>query len=397
MKKLLLLIIPIIFFSNVISAKAYDVKLYLFYGDGCPHCAAEEEYLDELQDKYDYLKVVKYEVWYNEKNATLMQNVKDTFESSARGVPYTIIGDLDLSGYSEAFNKKIESQIELVHENGSEDVVAAVKKAGKFLVLSDILENPTKEDSKVTIPLIGEVDAKSFSLPLIAATIGLVDGFNPCAMWILIFLISFLITTKDRKKMWILGSVFLFTSAFIYMLFMMSWLTVSIQITKVIWIRTAIALIALVAGFINLRSYYRSTKLEVGCEVVDNKKRKSIINSIKKFVLEKNLGLAIIGIMALAVSVNFIELACSAGLPLLFTSVLSMNDLPNLEYFMYILIYILFFLIDDLIIFIISMFTFKVTGLSNKYSKYSHLIGGVVMFLIGLLLIIKPEWVMFNF
>ena len=393
MKKLILLLIPIIFFANIISAKAYDVKLYFFHGDGCPHCAEEEEYLEELEDKYDYLEVIEFEVWYDENNANLMYNVAATFGTAIKGVPYTVIGNYDLNGYSSSFEKVIAEKIEEAHENGSANVVSAVIDAGKSIDIDDV----KKEDTTVTIPLIGEVDAKSFSLPLIAAAIGIVDGFNPCAMWILIFLIGFLITTKDRKKMWVLGSVFLFTSAFIYMLFMMSWLTISIQITKVIWIRTAIAVIALIAGLINLRSYHRSKKLEVGCEVVDNKKRKSIMIKIKKFVLEKNIFLAILGIMALAISVNFIELACSAGLPLLFTSVLSMNNLPNVEYFSYILIYILFFLLDDLIIFAISMFTFKVTGLSNKYSKYSHLIGGIVMFIIGLLLIIKPEWVMFNF
>ena len=107
--------------------------------------------------------------------------------------------------------------------------------------------------------------------------------------------------------------------------------------------------------------------------------------------------LSIIGIITLAVSVNFIELTCSAGLPVAFTNILGVNNLTTMQYSFYMFLYILFFLLDDLIIFIIAMVTFKVTGISNKYTKYSHLIGGIMMLIIGLLMIFKPEWLMFNF
>src|SRR5574344_1014567 len=101
--------------------------------------------------------------------------------------------------------------------------------------------------------------------------------------------------------------------------------------------------------------------------------------------------------MALAFTVNLIELACSAGLPLLFTQILALNDLNNFQYFIYVILYIFFFLLDDLIVFIIAMKTFEITGISTKYNKYSHLIGGIIMLIIGLLMIIKPAWLMFNF
>lgn len=74
-----------------------------------------------------------------------------------------------------------------------------------------------------------------------------------------------------------------------------------------------------------------------------------------------------------------------------------MNNLSQLQHFLYVLLYILFFLLDDIIIFIIAMVTFKVTGISTKYSKFSHLVGGIIMILIGILLVVKPEWLMFNF
>ena len=128
-----------------------------------------------------------------------------------------------------------------------------------------------------------------------------------------------------------------------------------------------------------------------------------ITNSLKKFRYHILISLilaflaAILGIIALAISVNVIELACSAGLPLIFTQILAMNNVSMVARVIYILIYILFFMIDDIIVFIIAMATFKITGISTKYTKYSHLIGGIIMLIIGILMIFKPSWIMFNF
>ena len=99
----------------------------------------------------------------------------------------------------------------------------------------------------------------------------------------------------------------------------------------------------------------------------------------------------------MAFSVNLIELACSAGLPVLFTQIIAMNNVNIIATTIYFALYLLFFMIDDIIIFSIAMITFKVTGISNKYGKYSHLIGGIIMLLIGILMMFKPEWLMFNF
>ena len=118
---------------------------------------------------------------------------------------------------------------------------------------------------------------------------------------------------------------------------------------------------------------------------------------IRKFTSEKSFLLAILGVVGLAVSVNLVELACSAGLPLVFTELLVLNNVSNFMKFIYTLLYVLFFLFDDLVIFIIAMVTMEVTGISTKYNKYSHLLGGIIMLVIGLLLILKPEWLMFQF
>lgn len=391
---LLLLLLP-----TLVSAK--EVNLYLFHGDGCPHCAKEREYLKEIEKEYDDVNIHLYEVWYDTDNQELMEKVKKELNSSTNYVPLTIIGDKYTVGFNDNTKLMIKNNIEKCLKEDCEDVVGNVlagKTANETTIKKEVKEQKKdKEDSIKDLPILGKVDVKKVSLPIIAAVIGLVDGFNPCAMWVLIFLISMLLGTKDRKKMWILGLTFLFTSAFIYLLFMVAWLNVAIKMNTVIWLRIAIAIIAIIAAFINLKSFYKSLKKDTGCEVVDSKKRKNIIEKIKKFTLEKSLILGLLGVMTLAISVNFIELACSAGLPLLFTQILALNNLSKLSYMIYILIYIFFFLIDDIIVFVIAMFTLKITGISNKYSKYSHLIGGIIMLLIGLLMIIKPEWLMLNF
>ena len=252
--------------------------------------------------------------------------------------------------------------------------------------------------STKVIPILGEIDAKKVSLPLVAIVIGAVDGFNPCAMWVLLFLIGMLFHMKDKKKMWILGITFLLTSAVMYLLIMAAWLKVALSFMTVVWLRIFIAIVALVAGLVNLNSYIKEKKRkDDGCEIVDEKKRKKMFTKIKKITSEKKFILAIFGIIALAISVNLVEIACSAGLPLIFTQILALNDLSTFEYVIYMLIYILFFLIDDIVVFVIAMLTLNIKGISSKYGKYSHLIGGIIMILIGILMIFKPEWLMFNF
>ena len=395
----------IFFIPFFVFAKEDDtITLYLFHGEGCPHCAEEKSFLSTIEDEYDNLQIVKYEVWYNEQNAELLSKVEESFRIKRSGVPTTVIGDTVIVGYSESTGSKIERAINYYEEH---EYVDQIKKIQEGTFNYDELkpedddsfeEQEKKTDDSLTIkvPLIGKVNLKKVSLMSASVVIGLIDGFNPCAMWILIFLISVLIGMKDKKRMWALGLAFLITSAFVYMLIMLSWISIAVKITTVIWIRNLIAVVALIGAFVNIRAFINSRK-NGGCEVVDDKKRKTIFKKIKKFTSEKSFILALVGVIGLAVSVNLVELACSAGLPLVFSELLALNNVSSFMKFMYTLVYILFFLLDDLVVFFIAMFTMKVTGISTKYSKFSHLFGGIIMLLIGILLIVKPEWLMFQF
>ncbi|MCI8346550.1 MAG: hypothetical protein HFJ12_01200 [Bacilli bacterium] len=398
-------IISLIFFVSltffILSAEAKEkVKLYFFHGDGCPHCEEENRFLEKLSEKYQNLEIVRYEVWYHERNQKLLEKVKKKMDIKSNGVPLTVIGSTPISGYTESYNNKIERAIHYyLEDNNYQDIVKKIKNGTyKEKKVQDLFSKSEQEtDSKTTIkiPFIGKVNLKNVSVFVAAATIGLIDGLNPCAMWVLLFLISMLIGMKNRKRMWILGISFLITSALVYMVIMLSWLNIVVNITTSILLRNIIAVVAIVGAFINLNSFRKEK--DSGCEIVDTKKRKRIFSKIKKFTTEKSFLLALFGVIGLAVSVNLIELACSAGLPLVFTQILALNQVKGISAFLYTFIYILFFLLDDLIIFIIAMVTTKVTGISTKYNKYSHLIGGVIMLFIGILLILKPEWLMFNF
>lgn len=377
-----------------ICSYAKTIDLYLFYGDGCPHCAKEKEYLSQLQKQYQ-IDVHLYEVWYQKENQELLKQVKKTLGADSNYVPFTVIGNQYMVGFNDNTKLTIKKNIQKCLKEDCKNIVQEIVKGKEISETPS--DNNQKEESIKTIPLLGKVDVKKVSLPIISAIIGLVDGFNPCAMWVLLFLISMLIGSNNRKKMWILGLTFLFTSAFIYLLLMSVWLNIAIQINTIMWLRTCIAIVAIIGALINFKKYYDQTKHDVGCKIVDSSKRKKIIRKIKKFTLHKNILFGMVGMSALAISVNVIELACSAGLPLLFTQILSFNELSRFQYILYMIIYIFFFLLDDIIIFSIAMITLKIIGISNKYSKYAHIIGGIIMLFIGILMLVKPEWLMLNF
>ncbi len=390
---LLTILLMILFIPLNIKGEETELRLYLFHQSSCPHCNEEIKFLETIKDDYPTLDIVMYEISGNEMNYNFYNKVLKETGINANGVPFTMIGTDYYVGYTESIGESIKKSIDKFLKDGTKDVISMVKNEDD---LKDIRYNVNPSE-EVKVPILGNVNAKQVSLPLISVVIGLVDGFNPCAMWVLLFLISMLFHMEDKKKMWILGLTFLVTSALIYLLFMLAWLKVALSFSSVTWIRILIALVAFVGGLINLKSYLKNRKKDDGCDVVDDKKRKKIFARIKNITEEKKFILALLGIIALAISVNLVELACSAGLPLIFTQVLALNDLNTLEYAIYMFLYILFFLIDDVVIFVIAMLTLNIKGISAKYGKYSHLIGGIIMLLIGILMIFKPEWLMFNF
>ena len=378
------------------------VNIYLFHSNTCPHCKEEIKFLDTIKDDYDNVRIYMYEIG-DEDNAKLLDEVAILYDTSVSGTPFTVIGDKYFKGFSyENYADRFSATIEYYSNNGYTDRVG--KYIGNIELPSYEVKNNSEDINKYIeektnrkIKILGkEISLKNMTLPIVSILIGLVDGFNPCAMWVLLFLISMLIGMNDKKRMFIIGITFLLTSALVYLLFMLAWLNAATLLLAIKWVRLIIGLIAIVGAIINLSSYIRHRK-DNGCDVIDDKKRSKIFNKIKKFTSEKKLILALLGAMALAVSVNIVELACSAGLPVMFIEILSMNHPTAIEKIIYIGLYMIAFLLDDLIVFVVAMSTMELTGFSTKYGKLSKLIGGLLLLGIGILLIFKPEWLMFNF
>ncbi len=395
MKKItFILLFLIMFIPCVIFGSEKDLNIYLFYGDGCPHCAEEEEWFKTYLEKNKNIKIHRYEVWYDTDNQEKYSKVHEILNDKSNGIPYLIIGESVISGFDKDLTpERIKNAVEYYSNINYKD------KVGIYLGVvseSESGKDESKyEDTKVKIPLLGTKEAKDVSIGLSAILIGVVDGFNPCAMWILLFLISMLLGMKNKKRMWILGITFLASSALVYFLFLLSWLNLVVFLNKILYIRVAISFFAVLFGVLQLVNFF--FKKDDGCEVVDSKNRKRIIKSIQKIIKEKSFILAVLGIILLAASVNIIELLCSLGLPVMFTQILAINEVSKVGQILYSLLYVLFFMIDDIIIFVIAMKTLEIKAISNKYGKYSHLIGGLIMIIIGVLMVYKPEWLMFNF
>lgn len=363
---------------NDYVGKYYDIKnydkvnIYLFYSKICPHCQKEEKYFETLKEKYqDKINIYTYEVTENKTNNEIMKSLKKELKENSQGVPFTIIGSKTFLGYDESFNERIENTID------------------------SYLNENTTTDNTYTIPILGKIEAKNASIILIAVILGFIDGFNPCAMWILLLLINMCISIKDKKKMLIVCLTFIITSGIIYFLSMLG-IGFILDLTTIAYIRNIIAILAIVLGIYNLYTYIKTRK-ETGCHVVKKEKRKTIISKINNILNSKNTLLMFGGTIILATSVNLIEMACSLGFPTIFLEILSINNINGFLKITYLLIYIFFYLIDDIVVLFLSIKAFEAKGISTKYNKYVHLIGGIIMVLMGILLIFKPEWIMFNF
>ncbi|MFA7254078.1 MAG: hypothetical protein WC107_06025 [Patescibacteria group bacterium] len=365
---------------------AVEQKIIFFWAESCPHCADENVFLEKMVSDNPGLSVEKYEVSKSKENQQLLLDWSKKLNFEPNGVPVTIIGEEYVLGYMDSITDlKIESFFAFSADTISNGEVCAIDRP---------CDDKEANNHKIKLPFFGEIETKNFSLPILSIVTGTLDGFNPCAMWTLLFLISLLLGMKNRKRMWILGSAFIVASAAVYFVFMSAWLNLLLFIGLIATVRIIIGLVSLGGGIFSLKDFW--TNKEGGCKVTNNEKRQATFDKIKHIVHERSFILALLGIIILAFAVNLVELICSAGLPAVYTQILAMSDLPVWQYYLYILIYVFFFMLDDLIIFFIAMLTLQLTGITTRYSRISRLVGGILMLAIGLILIFKPSWLMFG-
>lgn len=369
------------------TSKENVVNIYLFYRTGCPHCEAEEEFLDALVKTNTNIRVSKYE---KAKNLEMFNKGADLFNMSAdarTSSPVTFIGGRVFEGFSSSIQKQMEYYIDKYLNNNFVDVFY-------YSITNQTLPSNYLDTEEVFfIPLIGRINPNNTSLFIVSLILGLVDGFNPCGMWVLLFIISLLIPTNDKKKIWIYGGAFILTSGVFYYTILMSWTTIFSTIQNKRLFLIIAGVLALIAGTYNLYKYIKSRiKKEEGCDVTSVDTKRKISHRIKDLLSKGNLWIALIGIIGVTLLVNLYELACSAGWPAIFASLLSVRDLSLGGQLFYSLIYVIMFLIDDIIVFTIAVMSLRIKAISNKLTKYSHLIGGILMLIFGILMIFFPDF-----
>lgn len=395
MKKVFAYILILFIFFGLVNfavAKEEPVDLYFFYGETCPHCKKAEALLGGAQADYPGLKIHSYEVFGDKGNAQLLvEFLKSCSKEMTVRVPAIFVGEEAIIGYlsDEITGANILSAVENCSEKGCLNPSEKVD-----IEKCSVREN--MEEQIIDYPLIGKINLSKLSLPVLTIALAAIDGFNPCAMWVLLFLLALLINVRSRKKMVWIGGTFIVASGIVYYLLLSAWLNLFLVISYVNLVRIIIGILALCAGIWQIRSFI---KFKPGvCEIapVGSKWNEMLTQKANQVVYSVALPATFFGIIILAFGVNLVEFFCSAGLPAIYTQILSLSNLSSAGYYLYLLLYTLIFMFDDVIIFTIAVITLNKLGFTDKYAKYSALIGGIIIFILGFLLIFKPGLLMFG-
>lgn len=332
-----------------------DGRLHVFFSPDCPHCHEAIAFL-KRQRKIDY---VLHDISKPSSEA-LFQRVVKRFGIEDPAVPLFVHGSRHVIGFesAESTGRQIMALLS--------DQEAVSRRAAQ---------------SKIVIPLIGEIDPTHHSLLALTALMGLSDGFNPCAMWVLVYLISLIVNLQDRRKIWWLVGTFVLASGVLYFLFMTAWLNTFLFIGYIRPLTQLIALTAIGFGLDHLIGL-AATRGEVVCEVGDIEQRQRTMHWGRDIVAAP-IGIAsLLMVVALAFAVNAIEFICSAALPAVYTHLLALTDLPIALHYAYIGLYVLFFMLDDLVIFGLAAFAVQKI-VNTRYAAISRTIGGVILIGLG--------------
>jgi len=382
MKKIIIItLISFIFLgvANFALAQENEIKLHFFYGDSCPVCKKVAKFLVQIEEENPQLEIISYEVFGNKENAELLLQL---FENCGREkrvrVPAIFIGEKVIVGY-------------LSDEKTDQDIEQAVEEYS-----NKQCPDPLSEDEIIYYPFIGQINLSKLSLPVLTIALAALDGFNPCAMWMLLFLLALLINIQSRKKIWLIAGTFILVSGIVYYLLLSAWLNIFLAIGYVTLTRTIIGIAALSLGIWQIKKFI--TFKPGVCEVAPDGsmiKTKFQVHT-EKIVNNPVLIFSILGVIILAFAVNLIEFFCSAGLPAIYANVLSLSNLSSVSYYLYLFLYTIIFMLDDLIIFSIALITLNKIGFTDKYTKWSTLIGGLLILILGLLLIFRPDFLIFG-
>jgi len=372
------------------------VDVYVFWRVGCPHCENAMALLDRLEAQGEPFRQQRFEIGSDARSRELFQRVAIHFNVERPAVPLVVVGDRVFVGYLNdmATGSDYLGAIRDCAAKACIDRVQTLTHTSAAPAGTPPRADTVTLPTEISLPIVGAIDLRGLSLPVLTILLAAADGFNPCAMWALVFLIGLLAGMRNRRRMWLLGATFLLASAAVYFTFMAAWLNILLVLGFIVWIRLAIALVALTGGAYALWDAIRHP--QPVCAVSAGGGRKRVFDRLKEMVKEPRLPYAMTGIALLAFAVNLVELVCSAGIPAVYTQILTLTPMPPWRYYAYLLLYLLVYMLDDLIVFASAMWTLQVTGLSGKYVRYSRLIGGSLLIVLGLMLLFKPAWLSYR-
>ena len=376
------------------------VIIHLFQRDDCRHCEDEKVFLENLLREDPNLKLESHFV--NDGGKEVFTQIVES-AGLPKVTPITFIEGFVIQGFDteETTGKQMG------------DIIAETR-GKELLTLENFLKNPKPKsifDTKafceeetgicsaerpvfnVSIPFTGKtINLFDYSLPILSIILGFVDGFNPCAMWVLVIFLTVLIDVGSRKRMWQLAGLFIVAEAIMYYFILNVWFTAWDFVGLDAIITPIIGLVAMGAGLFFLNEWRKG---DTTCKVGNVESKKRTVNRIKKLATAEFTFATIIGAIFLAFSVNIIEFACSIGIPQAFTKVIEINPITFIHKQFLMLLYIIMYMIDDVIIFGIALYSFEKIGITSKYTHFSHLVGGALMLLLGALLIFYPQALIF--
>ncbi len=350
------------------------VTLHLFWREGCPHCAAEKEFLKDLQARHPELEVAMYDASDN-GNRRLFEEYAKRSNGSAQYVPATFIGRRFIGGFDNVY------QIGARIESAVEDEVQCMMDPAEC--------RQSGEDNRIYLPFVGAVDPEDVSLPVFTVLLGALDSFNPCAFFVLFFLLSLMVHAQSRARMLIIGGVFVFFSGFIYFLFMAAWLNTFLLVGQAQFLTFAAGLVALIVAALNIKDYLyfgRGPSLSISDEA-----KTKLFAKMRNLVKATELSSMIAGTVLLAAAANTYELLCTAGFPVVYTRVLTLSNLPPSDYYLYLVLYNIVYVTPLTVIVVFFTWTLGRRKLTENEGRVLKLMSGVMMLALGLILVLAPN------
>lgn len=346
--------------SNFVFAQTAEAEIRFFYSPTCPHCAEEKKFLDKLEKKYAGIEIKRYEF---SQNIKLVKEFYQNYNVPVKEqglVPATFTRDRYFIGFNEQIGKEIEGCIQQCLGNGA------------------------SLDQKIKIPIFGQINIEKISFPLLAVIFGFFDGFNVCSLGSLILILGLAITLKSKRKILILGGGYIFVTILVYWILIFIWYRLFTTISPYIKsMEVLIGLLSFAGAWYLFREFLNSRKSGAVCKLggISEKMSKRINDAF-----EKNAGiLMMIGaVLFFAAAVTVIEFPCSAIFPVLFTNTLAQNNVPFYTSLLYMAIYTLFYMLDELIVLFIAVFTMKIWIASPKFAVWLNLTASIILFLFGL-------------